>query len=96
MSENDASRIVIDDSRVTLQIVASLSDNSRGIIYDCIMFTVLATGDWLSSECSIDFDSASIILGNTNWSGPVDLLIKVACFVQKVKNILVQKRPDQK
>ncbi len=35
MSENDASRIVIDDSRVMLQIVASLTDNSRGVINDC-------------------------------------------------------------
>ncbi len=34
MSVNDASRIVIDDFRVMLQIVASLTDNSRGIIYD--------------------------------------------------------------
>ncbi len=32
MSENDASRIVIDDSRVMLQIVASLKDNYRGNI----------------------------------------------------------------
>jgi hypothetical protein len=34
MSINDASIIVIDDFRVMLQIVASLTDNSRGIIYD--------------------------------------------------------------
>jgi hypothetical protein len=33
MSENDASRIIIDDSRVMLQIVASLTDDSRGIIF---------------------------------------------------------------
>jgi hypothetical protein len=33
MSENDAYSIIIDDSRVMLQIVASLTDDSRGIIY---------------------------------------------------------------
>jgi hypothetical protein len=44
MSENDASRIIIDYSRVMLQIVALLTDNSWGIIYDCNMFIVQATG----------------------------------------------------
>ncbi len=43
MSENDASRIVIGYSRVTLQIVASLPDNFRGAIYNCSMFIVQAT-----------------------------------------------------
>jgi hypothetical protein len=43
MSENDASRIKIDDSRVMLQIVPSLSDNSRGIIYNCNVFIGQAT-----------------------------------------------------
>ncbi len=33
MSVNDAPRIVIDDSKVMLQVVGSLTDNSRGIIY---------------------------------------------------------------
>jgi hypothetical protein len=42
MSVNDTSRIVIDDSRVSLQIVASLTDDSRGIIYDCNTFIVQA------------------------------------------------------
>ncbi len=37
MSVNDTSRIVIDDSRVTLQIVASLTDNSAGILYNSNM-----------------------------------------------------------
>ncbi len=40
MSVNDASRIVIDDYRVTLQIVASLTDDSTGLIYDRNMFIV--------------------------------------------------------
>ncbi len=35
MSVNDSSRIVIDNSRVMLQIVAPLADDSKGIIYDC-------------------------------------------------------------
>jgi hypothetical protein len=38
MSVNDASRIVIDDSRAMLQIVASLTDDSGGVIYDCNVF----------------------------------------------------------
>ncbi len=44
MSVNDASRIVIDDSRVMLQIVASITEDSRCVIYDCNMFIVQATG----------------------------------------------------
>jgi hypothetical protein len=43
MSVNDASRIVIDYPRLTLQIVASLTDDCRGVIYNYIMFIVLAT-----------------------------------------------------
>jgi hypothetical protein len=43
MSVNDAPRIVIDDSWVKVQIVASLTDNSRGIIYNHNMFMVQAT-----------------------------------------------------
>ncbi len=34
----DTSRIIIDDSTVMLQIVASLTDNSGGFINDCNMF----------------------------------------------------------
>ncbi len=33
-SSNDTSRIVLVHSRVTLQIAASLSDDTRGIIYN--------------------------------------------------------------
>ncbi len=43
MSENDASRIVIDNYRVMLQIVASLTDDCRGVIYDRNMFIVQVT-----------------------------------------------------
>ncbi len=42
MNVNDAYRIVIEDSRVMLQIVASLTDNSRCIIYEFNMFIVQA------------------------------------------------------
>ncbi len=34
MSVNDASRITIDDPRVMLQIMVSLTDDSTGVIYD--------------------------------------------------------------
>jgi hypothetical protein len=43
MSVNEASRIVFDDSRVALQIMAPLTDNSRFIIYDHNMFIVQPT-----------------------------------------------------
>jgi hypothetical protein len=46
MSLNDYSRILIGNSRVTFQIVASLTDNPGGIIYNCNMFTVQATASF--------------------------------------------------
>ena len=42
MSVNDASRIIIDNLGVMLKVVASLTDNSRGMIYNCNMFIVQA------------------------------------------------------
>ncbi len=42
MSVNDASIILKDDSRVTLYIVASLTDDFRGVIYDRNMFIIQA------------------------------------------------------
>jgi len=44
MSINYASMIIIDDSTVMLQIVASLTDDSKGIIYNCNMFIAQDTG----------------------------------------------------
>jgi hypothetical protein len=43
MSETAASMNVIDDSRATLQNVASLTDNTRSIIYERNMFILHAT-----------------------------------------------------
>jgi hypothetical protein len=43
MSVNDTERSMIDESRVTLQIVASLTDDSGGVIYNCNMFIIKAT-----------------------------------------------------
>jgi len=37
MSVNDVSRIVKDDLRVSLQIVASHTDDTRGVIYNLKM-----------------------------------------------------------
>jgi hypothetical protein len=34
---NDASIMIIDDSRVMFEILASLTDNSRGVIFDTFM-----------------------------------------------------------
>jgi len=42
MSVNDTSRIAIDNSTAMLQIVVSLTDDSRGIIYDRNMFIAQA------------------------------------------------------
>ncbi len=50
MSVNNGSWIVIDASRVMLQMVASLNGNSRGIIYIHNMFIVQATGTPVSTE----------------------------------------------
>jgi hypothetical protein len=44
MSINIASSIVIDESKMTLQIVASLTNNSRATINDHNMFIVQARG----------------------------------------------------
>ncbi len=44
MSVNDPCRIVTDDARVRLQIVASLNDESGGVIYNGNVFIVQATG----------------------------------------------------
>jgi hypothetical protein len=41
---SDASRSVVKDFRVMLQLVASLTNNSRGIIYDLNMFIIEFTG----------------------------------------------------
>ncbi len=56
MSVNDASRITIVNSRVMLQILGSLTDDSRGVTYDltmCIVqglysrdFIFFATYEW--------------------------------------------------
>jgi hypothetical protein len=43
MSKNDESWMVSDDSRVTLLIVASLTDDYRGAIYDQNKFIVQVT-----------------------------------------------------
>ncbi len=44
MSVNGTSRIAIDKCRMMLQIVMSLTDDSRGVIYDYYMFMEQATG----------------------------------------------------
>jgi len=60
MSVNDPSRIVIDINRVMLQIVVSLSltDDSRGVIYDHNKCTVQDT-DWLIYCKRIDLSAST-------------------------------------
>jgi hypothetical protein len=43
MSVSDASTLAIDNSRVMLQFVASLTDDLRSVIYDRNVFIVHAT-----------------------------------------------------
>jgi hypothetical protein len=44
MSVNDAFTIVTDESKVTLQIRASLTEDSRGVIYNRNLFIAQVTG----------------------------------------------------
>ena len=64
MSVNDACRIVIDDSRVMLQIVASLTDDSGVVIYDCDIFTIQAT------SCSITYNHNMFLVQATSLPFP--------------------------
>jgi hypothetical protein len=50
MSLNYTYRIIIDDTRVTLPIVASLTDNSRGVIYTRNVFIILAYGVFITCK----------------------------------------------
>ena len=58
MSVNDASRIVIDDSRMMLQIVASLTDNSKGIIYNGNMLIVQAGNNTKGGSITVQLTSS--------------------------------------
>jgi hypothetical protein len=51
MGVYDPSGIVIDDTRVTLQIVVSLTDDSRVVIYDPNMFKVQVNAQCRYVEC---------------------------------------------
>jgi len=56
MRVNDTSRIAIDTSTVMLQILALLTDDSRGVIYGCKMFKAQATG-WMLNTQYLSFAS---------------------------------------
>ncbi len=58
MNVNDASRIVIDDSRMMLQIVASLTDNSKGIIYNGNMLIVQAGNNTKGGSITVQLTSS--------------------------------------
>jgi hypothetical protein len=62
MSEKDTSRIIIDNPRVRLLIVASLTVDSRGIIHYRNMLMVLATDScilglfgWLERDRFVEY-----------------------------------------
>jgi hypothetical protein len=58
MNVNDASRIVIDDCRMMLQIVASLTDNSKGIIYNGNMLKVQARNNTKGVSITVPLTSS--------------------------------------
>jgi hypothetical protein len=55
--------MAIDTSSVTLQIVASLTLDFKGIIYSCNMFIVQATG-----ACTIKLHSRKLRIFIISWS----------------------------
>ncbi len=55
---NDGPRSIIYDFRVMLQLEASLTDDSIGIISDCNMFIVRATGELLQLKSVLLFPFA--------------------------------------
>ncbi len=61
---NDAFRIITDDSRVMLQIVAALIDRSRGVINNCNLFIVQA------KESVIVYHAPNL------WTNPIPRVIK--------------------
>ncbi len=62
MSVNDTSKIAIDSSRVMFQTVVSLTDDSRGVIYDHDMFIEQATVNYTSILRANPFCTCSIML----------------------------------
>ncbi len=62
-SQNDATSglyyktmtIVTDDSRFINKLEASLTDDARVVIYDCLMFIVQATGSSLSGANTLAY-----------------------------------------
>jgi hypothetical protein len=56
MSENDASRIIIEASSMALQIVVPITENPRGITYDHKMLIVRVTG-----VCSKNHFTAEVV-----------------------------------
>jgi len=52
---NEPNKQELNDSGVKLQIVASLTDDSRGVIYNCNMFIVQATAQGAYSQHFIFF-----------------------------------------
>ncbi len=65
VSINDSSRIIIDDSRVMLHIVASLADDSWSDIYNCNMFIELATEKVIVFFDVNQFQTSLIFAGKT-------------------------------
>ncbi len=60
MRVNDASRIIINASGVMLQIVTSLTNDLKGIIYDHNMFIVQAIGDCVKNFFTTIINSWSL------------------------------------
>jgi hypothetical protein len=70
-SANDTSRIIIDNSSVALRIVASFTDDSRGVSYNGNMFIVQATGRYKSSYNNLTIILMILLIGGASHQGAV-------------------------
>ncbi len=83
MCVNDASRIVIDNSRAMLQMVASLADNFIGNIFNCNMFIVQAIDAYAKAATILPRDSV-----NHTYRKCLNRLLKV-CYVPSTSTVLI-------
>ncbi len=63
-------RVINYTPRVMFQIVASFTDDSKGIIYDCIMFTVQAKGLGLNNTEASDIFFRALKVWGWSQSSP--------------------------
>ncbi len=67
MGESDAYRVIIDNSKAMLQIVASRTDESRGVIYDRNMYMFIVRAGQISVRLSVII-TVNTRSGRVEWS----------------------------